>query len=133
MTIERASIDFCGYTLCTNRLSKTSKNQFKLNQIYHIHQNKVYDITRRKNFCSNQCFKQSEHIKDQLSSEPYFMRKNDDDQFHQIKLYDGHDYKCGDEFKLITLENESDGEQKSKLQNSVLKNEKTIESKYIYC
>ncbi|KAH7642648.1 hypothetical protein HUG17_5695 [Dermatophagoides farinae] len=129
LTIERASIDFCGYTLCTNRLSKTSKNQFKLNQIYHIHQNKVYDITRRKNFCSNQCFKQSEHIKDQLSSEPYFMRKNDDDQFHQIKLYDGHDYKCGDEFKLITLENKSNGEQKSKLQNSVLKNEKTIESK----
>lgn len=44
---------------------------------YHISTktNKVYDITDRKNYCSNICYKASVHIKAQIETSPLWLRK----------------------------------------------------------
>ena len=132
LTEERATIDLCGFTFCDKHLSKTVKKQFKSKQNYHIHNNKVYDIRRRKNFCSDQCFRQSEFIKDQLSDEPIYLRKTSTSS--RIKLYDGHNGQPGDEFKLNdelikSLKNDSNKTKTNELRKNLLKNEKSIESK----
>lgn len=46
-------------------------------QQYHISTktNKVYDITDRKNYCSNICYKSSVHIKAQIETSPLWLRK----------------------------------------------------------
>lgn len=46
---------------------------------YHISliTNKVYDITERKNFCSNGCFKESNFIKEQMLTSPLWMRNQE--------------------------------------------------------
>lgn len=74
ITEERACADLCGYPLCGTQLSKQSKGRFKPAQRYHITGNKVYDISRRRNFCSDGCFRCSEHLAGQISTEPKFMR-----------------------------------------------------------
>lgn len=60
------------------------------NKQYHISTttNKIYDITERKNFCSNDCFKKSNYLKDQISSSPLWLRDQEDMP----------------EFKLLSLE-----------------------------
>lgn len=74
ITEERACADLCGYPLCGTQLSKQSKGRFKPAQRYHITGNKVYDISRRRNFCSDGCFRCSEHLAGQICTEPKFMR-----------------------------------------------------------
>lgn len=46
---------------------------------YHIslQTNKVYDITERKHFCSNACFKESSFIKEQMLTSPLWMRNQE--------------------------------------------------------
>jgi len=70
---ERSCIEVCGYPLCNNKVKKS-------NQKYHIStkQNKVFDITERKKFCSNECFKSSQFFKDQLLSSPLWLREPSD-------------------------------------------------------
>ena len=38
----------------------------------------VYDITERKNFCSNSCFKRSNFLKSQVSTSPLWLREKGD-------------------------------------------------------
>jgi len=78
---ERNCIVVCGYPLCNNQLKKS-------NQKYHISlkQNKVFDITERKKFCSNECFKSSEFYKDQLLSSPLWLREPSDQK--PVVFYD---------------------------------------------
>ena len=38
----------------------------------------VYDITERKNFCSNYCFKRSNFLKAQVSTSPLWLREKGD-------------------------------------------------------
>ncbi|CAH0394280.1 unnamed protein product [Bemisia tabaci] len=70
VTEERAITELCGYPLCCNILKNVPS------KIYHIstRQNKVYDITDRKNFCSSGCYKASIFLKDQLLSSPLWLR-----------------------------------------------------------
>ncbi|CAL1282002.1 unnamed protein product [Larinioides sclopetarius] len=51
----------------------------KIKKQYHIStiSNKVYDITERKCFCCNECFKASNYLKAQLADLPLYMRKTD--------------------------------------------------------
>lgn len=79
---ERAITQLCGYPLCSAQLKDIPKQQFKISTV----QNKVYDITMRKHFCSNLCFKSSEYLKEQLLTTPLWMRKDDDDVLPEFKL-----------------------------------------------
>lgn len=64
----------CGYPLCKHVLDEIPKQQYTISTT----QNKVYDITERKKFCSNKCYKSSVYLKEQLLDTPLWIRKEDD-------------------------------------------------------
>ncbi|XP_059617732.1 putative RNA polymerase II subunit B1 CTD phosphatase RPAP2 homolog [Phlebotomus argentipes] len=71
---ERVILHLCGYPRCPKELMDVPKKQFHIS----THTNKVYDITERKNFCSNQCFRASNYIKAQLLTSPLWLRDVED-------------------------------------------------------
>ncbi|ELU07401.1 hypothetical protein CAPTEDRAFT_223261 [Capitella teleta] len=82
--VEERSISFlCGYPLCDNRISNVPK------QKYHISTktNTVFDITDRKKFCSNHCFKASRVFSDQLSTSPVWLGE-EEGMTMEITLYE---------------------------------------------
>lgn len=71
ITEERAITKVCGYPLCSKMLSdKLPSQQFMIS----CKTNQVYDITARKNFCSNVCYKASVFIKEQILPSPLWCR-----------------------------------------------------------
>ncbi|XP_059056521.1 putative RNA polymerase II subunit B1 CTD phosphatase RPAP2 [Achroia grisella] len=70
---ERAIIHICGYPLCQNAISEKDipKQKYRIS----LKTNKVYDITDRKSFCSNSCYKSATHIKKQLLTSPLWFRE----------------------------------------------------------
>lgn len=74
VTVERAIINKCGYALCSKILpDKLPKQKYMIS----TKTNQVYDITNRKNFCSSQCYRASEFIKEQLLTSPLWFREQD--------------------------------------------------------
>ncbi|XP_066157009.1 RNA polymerase II subunit B1 CTD phosphatase Rpap2 isoform X2 [Euwallacea fornicatus] len=71
---ERAITKLCGYSLCGKHIPDMPKKQYFIS----TKSNKVYDITERKNFCSNFCYKASLHIKKQIDNNPLWLRKLED-------------------------------------------------------
>lgn len=71
---ERSIVKLCGYPLCNITLGNIPKQQY----IIASSQNKVYDITERKKFCSNKCYKSSVYLKEQILTTPLWVRKDDD-------------------------------------------------------
>ncbi|XP_040027645.2 putative RNA polymerase II subunit B1 CTD phosphatase rpap2 isoform X3 [Gasterosteus aculeatus] len=70
-TIEERSIaKLCGYPLCSNKLGKIPTQKYKIS----TKTNKVYDITERKCFCSNFCYKASKDFELQISTTPLWLR-----------------------------------------------------------
>lgn len=71
---ERAITKLCGYVLCSKPLTTVTK------QRYHIstHRNKVYDISRRKNFCSSTCYGTSNYLLGQMLESPLWLRDKED-------------------------------------------------------
>lgn len=67
---ERAIINLCGYPLCSNKLKSIPSQQYRISTKV----NKIYDITERKNFCSNKCFKAFKFIRDQMHTSPLWLR-----------------------------------------------------------
>ncbi|XP_014784302.1 putative RNA polymerase II subunit B1 CTD phosphatase rpap2 isoform X1 [Octopus bimaculoides] len=67
---ERAIVKLCAYPICANNLPNTKPSK------YHISTktNKVYDITERKIFCSNRCFKHSKIFEKQILTSPLWFR-----------------------------------------------------------
>ncbi|CAH2100419.1 unnamed protein product [Euphydryas editha] len=75
--IEERSISLlCGYPLCQRTLSEKDipKQKYRIS----MKTNKVYDITARKNFCSNICYKSAMHIKKQMLTSPLWFRDYED-------------------------------------------------------
>ncbi|XP_028136309.1 RNA polymerase II subunit B1 CTD phosphatase Rpap2 [Diabrotica virgifera virgifera] len=70
---ERAITKLCGYSVCGRKIPEMPKKQFYISTKH----NKVYDITDRKNYCSNFCYKASIHIKKQIDDSPLWLRKLD--------------------------------------------------------
>ncbi|CAD7079726.1 unnamed protein product [Hermetia illucens] len=70
---ERALLKLCGYPLCNEKLTEIPTKQ------YHISTktNRVYDITERKNFCTNSCFKASNYLKEQMLTSPLWLREQE--------------------------------------------------------
>lgn len=60
---ERALALHCAYPLCDNQLNSISKHQYHIS----LRASKVFDITLRKKFCCNECFKASNYFAEQLS------------------------------------------------------------------
>nr|XP_040239614.2 putative RNA polymerase II subunit B1 CTD phosphatase RPAP2 homolog [Anopheles coluzzii] len=71
---ERAIVKICGYPLCDNELKNIPKQQYVIS----VTQNKVFDITERKNFCSGDCYKASNYIKQQMLTSPLWLRDQED-------------------------------------------------------
>lgn len=72
--VERAITKLCGYPLCLEELGEQPKQQYKISLVH----NKVYDITERKDYCSNVCYKASLYLKEQILTTPLWVRKSDD-------------------------------------------------------
>ncbi|CAG9854125.1 unnamed protein product [Phyllotreta striolata] len=82
---ERAITKLCGYSICGRRIPDMPKKQYFIS----TKSNKVYDITDRKNYCSNFCYKASLHIKKQIDDSPLWLRKLEDIPEYQLLKSDG--------------------------------------------
>ncbi|MBN3293686.1 RPAP2 phosphatase, partial [Polypterus senegalus] len=92
---ERAIIKICGYPVCQNALVNVPKQQFKIS----TKTNKVYDITERKCFCSNFCYRASKYYEVQLPKTPLWTREEARDP-EVILLKQGQSGIAGQEIKL---------------------------------
>ncbi|XP_023137774.2 putative RNA polymerase II subunit B1 CTD phosphatase rpap2 [Amphiprion ocellaris] len=70
---ERSIVKLCGYPICSNKLGKIPTQQYKIS----TKTNKVYDITERKCFCSNFCYKASKEFELQISKTPLWLRQHE--------------------------------------------------------
>ncbi|XP_076838138.1 putative RNA polymerase II subunit B1 CTD phosphatase rpap2 [Brachyhypopomus gauderio] len=70
---ERSIVKLCGYPICPNKLICVPTQQYKIS----TRTNKVYDITERKCFCSNSCYKASKFFEVQISKSPLWLRKEE--------------------------------------------------------
>jgi hypothetical protein len=79
LSVERSLCDLCGYPLCGNRLSTTSKSWFGAKQVYKIDtkKNHIYRTEDIKHFCSDLCLISSNYLRKQISEEPVYLRTHD--------------------------------------------------------
>ncbi|XP_036141027.1 putative RNA polymerase II subunit B1 CTD phosphatase RPAP2 isoform X2 [Monomorium pharaonis] len=96
---ERAIIKLCGYVLCSNQLTVI------IHQQYHIstRKNKVYDISRRKNFCSSSCYGAANYLLEQMLESPLWLRKKEDIPIFQILPLNSKSTQCGDEIDVVGI------------------------------
>ncbi|KAG8555697.1 hypothetical protein GDO81_017783 [Engystomops pustulosus] len=92
---ERSIIMICGYPICKNKLENVPKQKYKIS----TKTNKVYDITERKCFCSNFCYRASKYYETQIPKTPVWSR--DEESPLVIKLLqEGKSGRSGEEIKL---------------------------------
>ncbi|XP_029473546.1 putative RNA polymerase II subunit B1 CTD phosphatase RPAP2 isoform X1 [Rhinatrema bivittatum] len=92
---ERFIIRLCGYPLCRNKLEKVPKQKYKIS----TKTNKVYDITERKCFCSDFCYRASKYFEAQIPQNPLWMRE--EERPPDLKLLKpGESGHSGEEVKL---------------------------------
>ncbi|XP_051026254.1 putative RNA polymerase II subunit B1 CTD phosphatase RPAP2 [Acomys russatus] len=70
---ERAILRLCGYPVCPKKLGVIPKQKYKIS----TKTNKVYDITERKSFCSNFCYKASKYFETQIPKTPVWLREEE--------------------------------------------------------
>ncbi|XP_075038479.1 putative RNA polymerase II subunit B1 CTD phosphatase RPAP2 isoform X2 [Mixophyes fleayi] len=70
---ERSIIKICGYPTCNNSLENVPKQKYKIS----TKTNKVYDITERKCFCSNFCYRASKFYEAQIPKTPVWSREGE--------------------------------------------------------
>lgn len=92
---ERAITSLCGYPFCHVTLGEIPKQKYHIS----VAQNKVYDITERKSFCSNKCYKSSLFLREQILTTPLWVRK-DDDIYPKIKLLSFDEKQSSDKMEL---------------------------------
>lgn len=69
---ERFSMKLCGYILCRNVLEKIPKHKYHIS----VRTRQVFDLSERKMFCCDQCYKASNFFASQLSEEPLWKRED---------------------------------------------------------
>ncbi|GAB5575261.1 putative RNA polymerase II subunit B1 CTD phosphatase RPAP2 isoform X1 [Prionailurus iriomotensis] len=94
---ERSIIKLCGYPLCQKKLGIVPKQKYKIS----TKTNKVYDITERKCFCSNFCYKASKFFEAQIPKTPVWVREEERDPDFQL-LQEGQSGHSGKEVQLCT-------------------------------
>ncbi|KYO19610.1 putative RNA polymerase II subunit B1 CTD phosphatase RPAP2 [Alligator mississippiensis] len=92
---ERSIIKLCGYPLCQNKLEHVPKQKYRIS----TKTNKVYDITERKCFCSNFCYRASKYFEAQISKCPVWMREEERPPDIEL-LKEGQSGQSGEEVKL---------------------------------
>ncbi|KAF6111147.1 RNA polymerase II associated protein 2 [Phyllostomus discolor] len=92
---ERSIIKLCGYPLCHNKLGIVPKQKYKIS----TKTNKVYDITERKCFCSNFCYKASKFFEAQIPKSPVWVREEERHPDFQL-LQEGQSGHSGEEVQL---------------------------------
>ncbi|KAM4872327.1 putative RNA polymerase II subunit B1 CTD phosphatase RPAP2 isoform 2-T2 [Thomomys bottae] len=92
---ERSIIKLCGYPLCQKKLGTVPKQKYKIS----TKTNKVYDITERKSFCSNFCYKASKTFEAQISSTPVWVREEERHPDFQL-LQEGQSGHSGEEVQF---------------------------------
>ncbi|XP_050818120.1 putative RNA polymerase II subunit B1 CTD phosphatase RPAP2 isoform X2 [Gopherus flavomarginatus] len=92
---ERFIIRLCGYPLCRNRLKNVPKQKYRVS----TKTNKVYDITERKCFCSNFCYRASKYFEAQIPKSPVWMREEERPPDIEL-LKEGQSGRSGEEVKL---------------------------------
>ncbi|XP_074858534.1 putative RNA polymerase II subunit B1 CTD phosphatase RPAP2 isoform X2 [Carettochelys insculpta] len=92
---ERFIIKLCGYPLCRNRLENVPKQKYRVS----TKTNKVYDITERKCFCSNFCYRASKYFEAQIPKSPLWMREEERPPDIEL-LKEGQSGQSGEEVKL---------------------------------
>jgi hypothetical protein len=70
---ERSITQLCGYPLCANSLSDVPKKKYQIS----VKNKTVYDISERKKFCSNKCYKASTYLQKQIPTSPIWLRENE--------------------------------------------------------
>ncbi|XP_077309045.1 putative RNA polymerase II subunit B1 CTD phosphatase RPAP2 isoform X2 [Lithobates pipiens] len=68
---ERSIIKQCGYPICNKRLENVPKQKYKIS----TRTNKVFDITERKCFCSDFCYRASKYYEAQIPETPVWSRE----------------------------------------------------------
>uniref|UniRef100_A0A8C5QZH8 RNA polymerase II subunit B1 CTD phosphatase RPAP2 homolog n=1 Tax=Leptobrachium leishanense TaxID=445787 RepID=A0A8C5QZH8_9ANUR len=92
---ERSIIHSCGYPICKKRLGNVPKQKYWIS----TKSNKVYDITERKCFCCNFCFRASKYFEGQIPQSPIWTREEEGPP--EIKLLkEGKSGRSGVEIKL---------------------------------
>uniref|UniRef100_A0A8C5E6V6 RNA polymerase II subunit B1 CTD phosphatase RPAP2 homolog n=1 Tax=Gouania willdenowi TaxID=441366 RepID=A0A8C5E6V6_GOUWI len=92
---ERSIARLCGYPVCPNKLGKILTQQYMIS----TKTNKVYDITERKCFCSNFCYKASKEFELQIPKSPLWLRQHETPE--EIKLLNkGSSGRSGEEVQL---------------------------------
>nr|XP_050844767.1 putative RNA polymerase II subunit B1 CTD phosphatase Rpap2 isoform X1 [Vespula vulgaris] len=71
---ERAIVKLCGYVLCKNPITVIITQQFHIS----TKRNKVYDVTRRKNFCSSYCYGACNYLLEQMLTSPLWLREQEE-------------------------------------------------------
>ncbi|XP_060977367.1 putative RNA polymerase II subunit B1 CTD phosphatase RPAP2 isoform X2 [Dama dama] len=94
---ERSIIKLCGYPLCQNKLGIVPKQKYKIS----TKANKVYDITERKCFCSNFCYKASKFFEAQIPKSPVWVREEERHPDFQL-LQEGQSGPSGEEIQLCS-------------------------------
>lgn len=92
---ERSIIKLCGYPLCQKKLGIVPRQKYKIS----TKTNKVYDITERKCFCSNFCYKASKFFEAQISKTPVWVREEERHPDFQL-LQEGQSGHSGIEVQL---------------------------------
>ncbi|KAF5273308.1 hypothetical protein FQR65_LT04730 [Abscondita terminalis] len=71
---ERSITRLCGYCMCGKKIPTMPAKQYAIDSKH----NKVYDVTNRKKFCSDYCYKASNHIEKQIDDSPLWLRDSHD-------------------------------------------------------
>ncbi|XP_046837636.1 putative RNA polymerase II subunit B1 CTD phosphatase RPAP2 [Vespa crabro] len=71
---ERAIVKLCGYVLCKNPITVIITQKFHIS----TKRNKVYDVTRRKNFCSSYCYGACNYLLEQMLTSPLWLREQEE-------------------------------------------------------
>lgn len=98
---ERAILHECGYPLCSNDLLEKDipKQKYRIS----VRTNKVYDITARKNFCSNHCYKAAMFAKKQMLTSPLWFRDYEEIPIFSL-LVEDHVGSLGHEIDVSLIE-----------------------------
>ncbi|XP_064256284.1 LOW QUALITY PROTEIN: putative RNA polymerase II subunit B1 CTD phosphatase RPAP2 [Passer domesticus] len=93
---ERSVIKLCGYPLCQNKLENVPKQKHKISTKTN---KRVYDITKKKCFCSNLCYRASKYFEAQISRSPVWMREEEKPPDTEL-LKEARSGRSGEEVKL---------------------------------
>ncbi|XP_072275985.1 putative RNA polymerase II subunit B1 CTD phosphatase RPAP2 [Pyxicephalus adspersus] len=92
---ERSIVKQCGYPICNKMLQNVPQQKFKIS----TRTNKVYDITERKCFCSDFCYRASKYYEAQVPKTPVWSREGESPPVIKL-LKEGKSGHSGEEVKL---------------------------------